>query len=77
MKTLAEVKNDAILLQERINSLNHKLENPRISLTARESLESSICEVKAAWYDAMCDVHAHNDFTGNFKFQKENNPYRG
>ncbi|QXV76516.1 hypothetical protein bas12_0034 [Escherichia phage BrunoManser] len=76
MKTLAELKAIAVDLQERMKPLNHKLENSQITLRSRMSIESSLRELKIFWYDAMCDVHSHPEYEGNFRFVKENNPYR-
>lgn len=76
MKTLSELKSIAADLQERMKPLNHKLENSRITIASRMSIECSLRELKIMWHDAMCDVHAHPEYEGEFKFQKENNPYR-
>lgn len=77
MKTLSDLKGVAADLQERMKPLNHKLESSRITIASRIAIESSLRELKIIWYDAMCEVHAHPEYVGNFKFQKENNPYRG
>lgn len=76
MKTLNELKEVASDLQERMKPLNHKLENSRITFKSRISIESSLRTLKIFWYDAMCDIHNHPEYTGNLKFKKENNPYR-
>lgn len=76
MKSLKELKDVAIDLQDRMKPLYHKLDSSRITLASRMSIESSLRELKILWYDAMCDIHAHHDFEGNFNFKKENNPYR-
>lgn len=63
-------------LQDRMKPLNNKLENPRITLGSRLSIESSLREIKIMWFDAMCDLHAHHDYVGALSYQKENNPFR-
>lgn len=76
MKTLNELKEAVSDLQERMKPLNHKLENSRLTLKSRLSIESSLRTLKIFWYDAMCDMHSHPEYTGSFYFNKENNPYR-
>lgn len=76
MKTIDELKAIVEDLQERMKPLSHKLENSRLSLASRFSVESSLRELKTMWFEAMCEYHAHPEYTGSLCYQKENNPYR-
>lgn len=76
MKTIQDLIARVELIQMYIQPLNHKLENSSLSRASRVSVEESIRELKVMWFDALCEYHAHPEYTGSLCYQKENNPYR-
>lgn len=77
MKTLDELKGAVMVLQTRIDSVNHLIENPNIRRHVMAELNRDVTRLKSEWYDAMCEYHAHPEYTGSLCYQKENNPFRG
>lgn len=63
-------------IQGEMKPINSALDNPRATARDITELKSKLRAIKARWFDAMCEMHAHPDYDGTLKYEKDNNPYK-